>query len=115
MRHACGLVIHCPAGHCAAMTRERRVHGLLRREIWKINPKKSYRVYKELGMPLRNKTPKRRLKATARKIGIRTGGDTFSRYFPVLDARFTDKGENVVATLDRICRKTGCLRTIRLD
>ena len=40
----------------------RRVHVLLRREGWQINAKKTYRVYKVLGMQLRNKTPKRRVK-----------------------------------------------------
>ena len=34
----------------------RRVHVLLRREGWEINAKRMYRVYKELGMQLRNKT-----------------------------------------------------------
>lgn len=38
----------------------RRVHVLLRREGWAINRKKTYRLYKELGMQLRNRTPKRR-------------------------------------------------------
>ena len=92
-------------------------------------------------MQLRNKTPKRRVKAklredrkeavkpndvwamdfvhdqlaTGRKIRILTVVDTFSRYVPVLDARFSDKGEDVVATLDRICRKTGYPKTIRVD
>jgi len=33
----------------------------------------------------------------------------------VLDARFSYKGEDVVATLDRICRKTGYPKTIRVD
>ena len=45
----------------------RRVHVLLRREGWEINAKKTYRVYKELGMQLRNKTPKRRVKAKLRE------------------------------------------------
>lgn len=119
----------------------RRVHVLLRREGWEINAKKTYRVYKELGMQLRNKTPKRRVKAklredreeavypndvwaidfvhdqlaTGRKIRILTVVDTFSRYVPVLDARFSYKGEDVVMTLDRICRKIGCPKTIRVD
>ncbi len=105
----------------------RRVHVLLRREGWEINAKKTYRIYKELGMQLRNKTPKRRVKAklredrkdavgpndvwamdfvhdqlaTGRKIRILTVVDTFSRYVPVLDAKFSYKGEDVVKTLDR--------------
>ena len=41
----------------------RRVHVLLRREGWRINQKKTRRVYLELGLQLRNKTPKRRVKA----------------------------------------------------
>jgi transposase InsO family protein len=45
----------------------RRVHVLLKREGWEINAKKTYRIYKELGMQLRNKTPKRRAKAKLRE------------------------------------------------
>ena len=104
----------------------RRVHVLLRREGWEINPKRTYRIYKELGMQLRNKTPRRRVKAklredrveaiapndvwamdfvhdqlaTGRKIRVLTTVDTFSRYSPVLDARFSYRGEDVVATLE---------------
>lgn len=44
----------------------RRVHVLLRRKGWKINAKKTYRIYKKLGMPLRDKTPKRWVKAKLR-------------------------------------------------
>lgn len=32
----------------------RRVHVLLRREGWEINAKRVYRLYKELGLQLRN-------------------------------------------------------------
>lgn len=117
----------------------RRVHVLLRREGWAINQKKTHRVYKELGMQLRNKTPKRRVKAklrddraeavgpndvwamdfvhdqlaTGRKIRVLTVVDTFSRYVPTLDPRFSYRGEDVVATLDRVCRRTGYPATIR--
>ena len=34
---------------------------------------------------------------------------------PVLDARFSYRGEDVVATLDRVCRGTGYPKTIRVD
>ncbi len=40
---------------------------LLRREGWMINQKKTRRIYSELGMQLRNKTPKRRVKAKLRE------------------------------------------------
>ena len=44
----------------------RRIHVLLRREGWKVNAKRVYRLYRELGLQLRNKTPKRRVKAKLR-------------------------------------------------
>jgi putative transposase len=119
----------------------RRVHVLLDREGWGVNIKKVYRIYKELGMQLRNKTPKRRVKAklrddraeaagpnevwamdfvhdqlaTGKKLRVLTVVDTFSRYVPVLDPKFSYRGEDVVATLDRICRQTGYPKTIRVD
>jgi putative transposase len=45
----------------------RRVHVLLRREGWHINQKRTRRIYRELGLQLRNKTPKRRVKAKLRE------------------------------------------------
>src|ERR1700677_845401 len=41
----------------------RRVHVLLRREGWAVNPQRFHRLYKEMDLQLRNKTPKRRVKA----------------------------------------------------
>ena len=96
----------------------RRVHVLLAREGWGINVKKVYRIYKELGMQLRHKTPKRRVKAklrddrveavgpnevwamdfvhdqlaTGKKLRVLTVVDTFSRYVPVLDVRYSYRG-----------------------
>ena len=57
----------------------RRVHVLLRREGWTINIKKTRRIYNELGLQLRNKHPKRRVKAKLREdrqeaIGAQLGG-----------------------------------------
>jgi putative transposase len=46
--------------------RYRRVHVTLRREGWRINQKKTRRIYRELGLQLRNKTAKRRVKAKLR-------------------------------------------------
>ena len=119
----------------------RRVHVLLTRAGWGVNVKKVYRIYKELGMQLKHKTPKRRVKAklrddrveavgpnevwamdfvhdqlaTGRKLRVLTVVDTFSRYVPVLDVRYSYRGEDVVATLDRVCRITGYPKTIRVD
>jgi len=53
--------------------------------------------------------------ATGRKLRVLTFVDTFSRYAPVLDARFSYRGEDVVATLDLVCRRTGYPKTIRVD
>ena len=45
----------------------RRIHVLLRREGWHVNPKRVYRLYREMGLQLRNKVPKRRVKAKLRQ------------------------------------------------
>ncbi len=92
-----------------------RVHFVLQREGWPVNVKKTYGIYKEMGLQLRNKTPKRRVKAklrddraeavgnndvwamdfvhdqlaTGRKLRVLTVVDTFSRYVPVLDVKFS--------------------------
>src|SRR3954466_4692998 len=44
----------------------RRVHVLLRRDGWRLGQNKTRRIYRELGLQLRNKTPKRRVKAKLR-------------------------------------------------
>jgi putative transposase len=38
----------------------RRILVLLRREGWRVNAKRVYQLYRELGLQLRHKTPKRR-------------------------------------------------------
>jgi putative transposase len=128
---------------CATRVRYgyRRVHVLLQREGWDVNIKKTHRIYNELGLQLRNKTPRRRVKAklrddrqiacrpnevwamdfvhdqlaTGKKIRVLTVVDTFSRYSPVIDPRFSYRAENVVATLERVCAETGYPKTIRVD
>ncbi|PEQ10701.1 hypothetical protein B2G71_21210 [Novosphingobium sp. PC22D] len=45
----------------------RRVYHILRRDGWHVNMKKVYRLYRELDLQLRNKTPKRRVKAMLRE------------------------------------------------
>jgi putative transposase len=98
---------------CATRVRYgyRRIHVLLRREGWDVNHKRTYKLYREMGLQLRNKTPKRRVKAklrddrhpasrpnevwamdflhdqlaTGKKIRVLTVVDTFSRFAPALD------------------------------
>ncbi|MEQ8747393.1 IS3 family transposase [Pyruvatibacter sp.] len=119
----------------------RRVYYILRRDGWTVNMKKVYRLYREQGLQFRNKTPKRRVKAklredrapairpndvwamdfvhdqlaTGRKLRILTVVDTFSRLSPVLNPRFSYRGEDVVATLETACRKIGYPKVIRVD
>jgi putative transposase len=45
----------------------RRVHVLLCRAGWEVNMKRTYLIYKALGLQLRNKMPKRRVKAKLRE------------------------------------------------
>jgi putative transposase len=119
----------------------RRVHVVLRREGWSLNQKKTRRIYRELGLQLRNKTPKRRVKAklrddrrpatrsnetwamdfvhdqlaTGRKLRVLTIVDTFSRFSPALEPRFTFRGVDVVEVLERVSRQVGLPATIRVD
>jgi len=119
----------------------RRIHVLLRREGWPVNAKRVYRLYHEMGLQLRNKTPKRRVKAklrddrkdattvnetwamdfvhdqlaTGRRLRVLTIVDTYSRFSPAVDPRFSYRGEDVVQTLERVCRQVGYPKAIRVD
>jgi putative transposase len=114
---------------------------MLRREGFDINIKRTHGIYNELGLQLRNMTPKRRVKAklrdgrkpatrpndvwamdfvhdrlaTGRSIRILTVADTFSRFSPMIDPRFGYRAENVVETLERVCAEVGHPKTIRVD
>ena len=111
----------------------RRVHIQLRREGWCHGQNKTRRIYRELGLQLRNKTPKRRVKAklredrrpatrsnetwrmdfvhdqlaTGRKLRVLTIVDTFSRFSPALEPCFTFRGADVVEVLERVGRQVG--------
>jgi putative transposase len=91
----------------------RRIHVLLRREGWEVNAKRVYRLYREEGLQLRNKTPKRKVKAKlregradpvrrndvwamdfvhdqlydGRKIRILNIIDAYTRFVPAIDVR----------------------------
>ena len=117
------------------------MHVLLRREGWAVNTKRIYRLCKGLGLQLRAKAPRRRVKArlredrqvatrpndtwamdfvhdqlaTGRKIRVLTVVDTFSRFSPVVGPRFSDRAEDVVAMLDATCPVVGYPQAIRVD
>ena len=119
----------------------RRIQVLLRREGWAVNIKRVYRLYREMGLQLRNKTPKRRVKAklrenrqsatrvnetwamdfvhdqlaTGRKLRVLTIVDTFSRYSPAVEPRFSFCGADVVKILEDVGRQLGFPKAIRVD
>jgi putative transposase len=94
-----------------------------------------------LGLQLRNKKPKRRVTAklredrtepsapnqvwamdfvhdqlaTGRKLRVLTVVDTWSRFSPVVDPRFSYRGEDMVRTLEEVCARVGYPKTIRVD
>jgi integrase-like protein len=114
---------------------------LLRREGWLVNPKRVCRLYREMGLQLRNKSPKRRVKAQlredrapasgpnqvwamdfvhdqlfdGRKIRVLTVVDTFTRLSPAIEVRQQFRGADVVEVLERVSRKIGYPKTIRVD
>ena len=118
----------------------RRLHALLDCEGRDIDGKKVYRIFNNLVMQLKYKTPRRRTKAkrrygramavgpndvwamyfvhdwlgAGRKLRVLTVVDTSSRYVPVPDVHYSYRGEDVVPTLDGICRTSGCPKTIRV-
>ncbi len=119
----------------------RRVHIVLQREGWMVNIKRTYRLYTGLGLQLRNKTPKRRVKAKLRedrcpasmpnqtwamdfvhdqlamgkRIRVLTVVDIFSKFSPAIDPKFSYRAEDVVKTLERVCGEVGYPKTIRVD
>ena len=119
----------------------RRIHVLLRREGWEVNAKRVCRLHREMGLQLRNKAPKRRVKAKLRedraaatasnqvwamdfvhdqlfdgtKIRVLTVVDTFTRLAPAIDVRHAYRGCVVVETLERVGSEIGYPKTIRLD
>ena len=53
--------------------------------------------------------------ATGRKLRVLTIVDTFSRFSPAVDPRFSCSGEDVVRTLEAVCAEVGRPKTIRVD
>jgi putative transposase len=119
----------------------RRLHVLLRREGWKINAKRVYRLYVEEGLGLRIKRPKRRRSAVARvalpeptgpnqiwsmdfvsdelgwgrRFRVLTLVDHFTRESPALEVGVGMSGRLVTEVLDRVALTYGLPDVIRVD
>lgn len=119
----------------------RRLHVLLRREGWTVNAKRIYRLYKEEGLVIRTKTPKRKRSCRYRgdreeisapnqtwamdfmsdtlfdnrRYRILTIVDCHSRESLAVEPRQSFRAFHVVDALDRIVRERGKPKTIRCD
>lgn len=106
-----------------------------------MNAKRSHRLCKGLGLQLRNKTPKRRVRAklrddrrpavqanetwamdfvhdqlaAGRKIRVLTAVDTFARSAPAIEPRFSFRAADVVEALERVGRQHGFPKAIQVD
>jgi len=119
----------------------RRVHVLLRREGWKDNHKRVYRFYRQLGLSLRHRRPKRNKAAYLRQPKKRSAGinDIWSmdfvadalfdgrrlRTLPIVDNYTSEclaidvgqslRGEDVVRVLEQLRMTCGLPKTIKVD
>lgn len=119
----------------------RRVHILLKREGWKINHKRVYRLYCQEDLQMRLKPPKRRVSCSircgrseatkrnhiwsmdfvsdqlynGRKLRFLTIVDNFTRLNPLIRTRFHYKAVDVVKTLDEAIAEHGVPEAIQVD
>lgn len=119
----------------------RRVHVLLQREGFKDNHKRIYRLYREEGLSLRLKRPKRHKSARlrqpkhqvtainqiwsmdfvadalfdGRRLRALTVVDNYTRESLAIEVGQNLKGEDVVDTLNRIAARRGLPATIKVN
>ena len=119
----------------------RRVYVLLRREGWKVNHKRVYRLYREDGLGLRRRKPKRRRAAMARqprptvsapnerwtmdfmsdalangqKLRVLTVVDTYTRECVALEGDTQFRGADVARVLTRLGTTRGLPTVIQCD
>jgi putative transposase len=119
----------------------KRIHTLLRREDWVVNHKRVYRLYKQSGLNLRRKRP-RRARAAAhrqtqpiatranecwamdfmsdalfngRRFRVFTAIDTFTRECLEIHAGQSIKGEDVAGILERLVTRHGLPERVQVD
>lgn len=119
----------------------RRVHVLLRREGWTVNHKRVYRLYKDEGLGLRRKKPKRRRAAMPRqprptvsrpnerwtmdfmsdalangqKLRVLTVLDAYTRECLALDAALHFRGQDVARVLTGVAMHRSLPTVINCD
>lgn len=119
----------------------RRLHILLEREGWEINHKRVYRLYREEGLGLRKKLPRRRVSSVKRelyptaternecwsmdfvsdqmfderRIRILTLVDNHTRESLALHPSQRIRGMDVVEVLERVTRLNGFPKRIKVD
>jgi putative transposase len=118
----------------------RRLHILLRREGWRVNHKRVYRLYQEEGLSIRTKRRKKRVSgprvlpppaqrpqerwsldfltdglADGRRFRVLTIVDNVSRVSPAIEVGHSLTGERVVAVLERLKRTAGTPERIAID
>lgn len=131
--------------HDLAKTRVRygyyRIYILLRREGWAVNHKRVYRLYREDGLSLRLRRPRRHISVATRerqpgpaapnqlwsmdfvsdalfdgrRLRALTVVDAYTREALAIDVGQGIKGEQVVEAICRIAMTRGAPRTIRVD
>jgi len=119
----------------------RRLHVLLRREGWRVNHKRVYRLYRLDGLVIRQKTPRRKRSSRyrgerldisrpnqtwamdfvsdtlfdGRPIRVLTMVDCHTRESLAIEPRASFPSYRVVETLDRIIHQRGLPKSIRCD
>jgi putative transposase len=119
----------------------RRIHVLLKREGWKINPKRVYRIYRQEGLNLRNKTKRKHLAVkripdrntatginecwsmdfvsdqlyNGKRFRALTVLDTFSRECLAIHADQGIKAEAVTVVLEALKGTRGLPKRIKVD
>ncbi len=118
----------------------RRLHILLRREGWRVNHKRVYRLYREEGLGIRVKRRKKLASAPrvlpppatqpferwsldflsdslvdGRRFRVLTIVDNVSRVSPAIAVSNSLTGDQVVAVLERLKRTTGVPQRIAVD
>jgi putative transposase len=118
----------------------RRLHVLLQREGWRVNHKRVYRLYRQEGLTLRRKTPKKRLSrpripaprpsrpnaewgmdflsdrlVDGRRFRILPFVDHVSRVSPAIEVDSRLTGERVVVVLERLAATIGRPRRLCVD